>query len=300
MSLPAASVAGMKREMKVILQWVFVGVAALVVGPIAGWAVSAQLGVDGSGDATMLLGASPMVGVLGHGGAFLLAAGLGLVVTRVLGGRYGLFCAGVVLAWGAARSGRVEAVLAADPVSGVLTTLAFEGLILAAATAALAWLVCRDTQHENPAKQEKAISGETVLAIAAGLVAGGIGAWLAAQDDLKGQTIASAGVGGALGAVAARVFAHRSAGWAVVLGVCLAGVAGPLLASRVGLEMVLGGLFRGDITRSLASLVRIAPLDWAAGALMGVPIGMTWAGSLVEKHVPDGESSGKAAGAGGA
>ncbi len=277
--------------MKVILQWVLAAVALLAVGPVAGWATSAHRGIDGSAHATMLVGASPVSGVLGHLGALALAAAMGVVSARLVSGRYGLFAAGMVLAWGAARTGRVEEVLAAQPTSGVLMTLAVEGLVLAVVVAGLAWLVCRDTYQERAKDRERALSGETALGVASALVAGSVGAWLAAQDDVKGQTIAAAVVAGALGATLARVLAHRCVGWAVVLGVCLGGVVGPLLGLSASAGQVLEGLYSGGISTTAASLARIAPLDWAAGALMGAPVGMSWAASMVEKKVE--EASGK-------
>jgi len=289
----------MKRVMKVILQWVFAAIAALVVGPIAGMATAANTGLDGSPDATMLIGSSAVTGVLGHAAALALAGGFGLLTARVISGRFGLFTAGVVLTWAAARTGRVEAIISAQPDASTLTTLAVEGALLAAAAAGLAWLVCRDAHHEKHSAYEKPISGETVLALAAALVAGGIGAWLAARDDLKGQTIAAAWVAGALGATLARVLAHRSAGWVVVLGVCLCAVAGPLLASFASpsIEALRLHLYSGTINGSLPSLVRIAPLDWIAGAFMGVPVGMSWAGSMMEKRVEEASASAKPSGA---
>jgi len=284
----------MKLLMRVVLQWVFAAIAALIVGPIAGWATALNHGVDGSGDATMLVGASVATGVLGHAVALALAGGLGLVASRVLGGRYGLFTAGVVLTWAAARTGRVETILSAQPETGTVVSLMIEGGVLAAAAAALAWLICRDKEHENPAQQEKALSGETLLGLAAALVAGGLGAWLAARDDIKGQTIAAAWVAGALGATLARVLAHRTPGWSVVLGACLCGVVGPALAVSVAPEKLLIGMYSGGISSELLSLMRVAPLDWIAGVFMGVPVGMSWAGSMMEKRVAESDASGKA------
>jgi len=280
-------VGGYQAFMKVALQWITAAFAALVAGPVAGWATAAHRGVDGSAHATMLLGASPLVGVLGHLGAMLIAAAVGVATARLLNGRYGLFCAGLVLAWAAARSGRVEQVLTAQGDGGSLTTLTIEGLIVAALTAGLVFVVCRDGTYEKPSRFEKALSAESALGLSAALVAGGIGAWLAAQDDLKGQTIAAAWVAGALGAIFARVLAHRSRGWVVCLGVMLLGVVGPLMASRMGLERFLAGLYSGEASATLANLARVAPLDWAAGVLMGLPVGMTWAGSMVDQRVSD-------------
>ena len=121
------------------------------------------------------------------------------------------------------------------------------------------------------------------MSIAGALVAGGLGAWLAAREDLKGQTIGAAAVAGALGGTLARVLAPRAAGWTVVLGVCLAGVVGMALAAGAGLREMVGALYGDGVNGTLAALGRVSPLDWAAGALMGAPVGMTWAGSMVEK-----------------
>jgi hypothetical protein len=269
--------------MKLILQWVLGAVAVLVVGPIAGWAVGLHDGIDGSGAASMLLGASAVAGILGHGAALALATGMGWFAARLTSGRFGLFAAGAVLAWPAAMTGSVERLLPlVGP--GALGTLMIESVILGAGAAALAWVVCRDREHEIRRDQEKALSGETALAVAAAFVAGGLAAWLVAQDDDKGQTIFAAAIGGIAGGILARVLAHRAQGWAVVLGAMLAGVAGPVLAMQFGVERMLVGLFADDFGGSLARVGRLAPMDWVSGVLMGAPIGMTWAGSMVEKR----------------
>ena len=108
----------MTTLMRLALQWVFAAVGALAVGPVAGWLTSLHRGIDGSGEATMLVGSSVATGVLGHAGALALAVVFGVIAARAAGGRFGLFASGVVLAWGAARSGRVERVLAAELDSG--------------------------------------------------------------------------------------------------------------------------------------------------------------------------------------
>jgi len=104
----------MTARMRLALQWVFAAVGVLAVGPAAGWLTSLHRGVDGSGEATMLVGSSALTGALGHAGALALAGVFGVISARAAGGRFGLFAAGVVLAWGAARAGRVERVRAAE------------------------------------------------------------------------------------------------------------------------------------------------------------------------------------------
>ena len=269
--------------MKLILQWVLGAIAVLVVGPIAGWAASFSHGVDGSGEASMLLGSSAAAGIGGHLVALALATGMGWLAARLTSGRFGLFAAGATLAWPAAMTGSVERLLPLIG-PGALGTLMIESVILAAAVAALAWIVCRDREHEVRSEQEKAISGETALSTAAAFVAAGLAAWLAAQSDDKGQTVFAAALGGIAAGILARVLAHRAQGWTVILGAMLAGVAGPILAMQFGAERMLLGLFSDNFGGSLARLGRLAPMDWASGVLMGAPIGMTWAGSMVEKR----------------
>ena len=41
----------------------------------------------------------------------------------------------------------------------------------------------------------------------------------------------------------------------------------------------------------MLTLANPAPLDWFAGALLGAPIGMSWAGSLVHKRLADAKSA---------
>ena len=37
----------------------------------------------------------------------------------------------------------------------------------------------------------------------------------------------------------------------------------------------------------LFALARPAPLDWIAGGFIGVAIGISWAGSMIDRHVPE-------------
>jgi hypothetical protein len=58
------------------------------------------------------------------------------------------------------------------------------------------------------------------------------------------------------------------------------GVAGPVVAAV--LPGGNGGVVRASYAGTLFPLGLSMPLDWLAGAFLGIPMGLSWAGSMTE------------------
>jgi hypothetical protein len=121
---------------------------------------------------------------------------------------------------------------------------------------------------------------------AACLAAAGVVAWIFAPDSLKGQTFAAAAFAGLFGAVAMKMAARHYVTPLVVF--CVVGVlacAGPAVAAVYygSGSGIVRPVYSGAIGGVLP-LARILPLDWLAGALVGVPIGLSWGGAMTEHH----------------
>jgi hypothetical protein len=147
------------------------------------------------------------------------------------------------------------------------------------------WLIQEAARGEKkpPVVEEDGAWALRGRGLAAGVVAAGVAGWLFAPESLKGQTFAAAAAGGMFGALALKMAARTVKPLWVFVGVAVLACAGPAVAAvyygtGTGIvRPVYAGLHGGVLP-----LVRILPLDWLAGALVGVPIGLSWGGAMTE------------------
>jgi hypothetical protein len=273
--------------------------ALLAVGPLAGRLTGVLRGVDGGGEASLLVGASPSAGVLAGAGAMGLAAIMGCIGSRLIGKRMGLFCAGLVLAWAAWGTGRVDLIMGQPGMVAPLRMLGLEGAMVGAmgvlAAAAILWTPtmrsalpgARDPEHQHhhlPQEPMTLLDGTVPLAVVAAMLGAAVGVWLLAQETLKGQTFGAAAVAGVLGAGAGRMASQRiSAVW-FFLAIGALGAVSPIVASVF--HSTPEGAVRAALAGRLFVLARPLPLDMMAGAFVGVPMGLAWVGSLVDRQQP--------------
>ncbi len=280
------------------LRYLMPFLAILVVGPLAGHLTDALRGHDGGTDASLLVCSQPMSGVLAGLGAMGLALVMGLLTARLIGNRMGLFCAGLVLAWAAWGTGRVDLLLSRAGTAGApLHVLALEGLLVGLLGVIVAAAILytplmnasrpevRDPQHlhHHLAPEPMALlDSGSPMALGAAVVGSGVAVWLLAQESLKGQTFAAAVVAGIVGAGAARVASQRASALWVFLGTTILAAGGPLIASLI--HSTPEGAMHAAQAGKLFALARPLPMDLVAGAFVGIPIGLAWAGSMVDKH----------------
>ena len=273
--------------------------ALVALGPLAGLLVASLRAADGGPDATLLVCTTPAAGLLAGIGALAIAGLIAIVGARLVDARAGLFAAGIVLAWAAARSGRVDIILMHTQSSAPLVRLALEGVLVGAGSvliAIVAYAVGKPSAQTGDAPDarpplgaalagsfRRAVAGPGLLvALPVAIVAGGAGAWLIAATPMKGQTIGAAVAAGVLAGAAGRVADQRSPAQMLCLAIAILAALGPLSAFvfQRGANPV-DAAYAG----SLFALARIAPLDWVAGGLIGVPIGVSWAGSMIDKRL---------------
>jgi hypothetical protein len=132
------------------------------------------------------------------------------------------------------------------------------------------------------AVKRSVIAPGLLLALPVAIVIGGAGAWLVAMSPLKGQTIAAAIVAGIIGGAAGRIADYRIPAQSLMVAIGVLAAAGPLTAFvfKVG-----GSPVEAAYAGKMFTLSWIAPLDWIAGGLIGVPLGVSWAASLIDKRV---------------
>lgn len=278
-----------------VARWVSRGVSLAILGPVAAMAAGMVRAGDGSADTTLLTGAglvSGLVAVLSVGACVIVAGGL---AGRLADRHEAVLNAGFVLGWVAWTSGRLGEVYRLSPSAGTLARLALEGAVMAAVV--LASLVVADRLSRRSGESEGLSLGPADMARALRLKAGvpvfvvslAIGvvfAWLFARHDRPGQALGAAFLGGVgAGVFGSLVFQsvmkdekHGLPGVTatfvpVVLGLLAAGVVGP----AVGLVMPGAGSLTRDLARGvLPGWVLVSPAAWGAGALIGVPAGISF------------------------
>lgn len=265
-----------------IINWAVFGVAALIAGPLAGRLVEMASPVNGASDPTALLSSSPVVSVALYAAAFAIACVVGVVAARLTQVGVALSAAGIVLAWAAWRTERVEEVFRFGHQGGAFWTLAIEGLLMAAGGIIVGACILKASEKLSQDKHEfdGLFSGQSFAGLGAGLFAGAMAAWAIARSDAVGQTFAAAVAAGIAAAVVGRIVSVRAPLLAFVAAGSLLAFAGP----AVGAVMNSGDAVRAAYSGTLVPIARVMPIDWIAGILIGVPIGASWAAAMVHKH----------------
>jgi hypothetical protein len=197
---------------------------------------------------------------------------------------YGFFSAGLTLAWAAWGTGDIDAIVRSYQSGAPLWRLAVEGALVGALGLGACWLILKAARPETrPATvlEDDLVWATRGKAFGACLAAAGVAAWFFAPDSLKGQSFAAAAVAGMLGALAMKL-AARTAPPLIVFGVVgVLACAGPAAAAiYYGTGSGIVRPIYAGVTGSFLPLVRILPLDWLAGALVGVPIGLSWGAAM--------------------
>lgn len=278
------------------VRWTIHILALCVLGPIAGLLIASLHAPDGGPHATLLLNTQPAVGVLMGLLAFSLAAALAFLAAKLVDARAGLFAAGVVLAWAAARSGRVDVILRAQNTSSPLIMLAVEGLLVGLLGVLIAigvYAIAKPTEQlpaSEPAPFFKVLGAAArravrapgiTIALPVAVVAGAAAAWIVATSALKGQAIAAGFVAGIIGGAAGRIADVRTPGQTFMIAIGILAIVAPI--SALIFQRGVGPV-EAAYDATLFALTRVAPLDWVAGGLLGVPLGVAWAGSMIEKR----------------
>lgn len=253
-------------------------VAFAVIGPIAGLLIGSLRGTDGGTQATLLVGQSPIVGIISGLFAFGFAAMAGAAGSRAAGLNVGLGCAGLVLSWAAWLSGQLDEMVAVSRESP-MPALILEGLLVSLMLGGIVWVVRRFSSDEPDPETEVGASAIAV-ALTAGLAISATAAWVVAIEPLKGQTIGAAFVAGLVGAATARLVFLRLPGWSAVCIPAALVVLGPLAT-----QAMAGDVVDAVFERSIFRLGWLMPMDWAAGALLGIPLGLAWTDGVVQQQI---------------
>lgn len=277
-----------------IFRHILTALAVLAIGPIAG-AIAGDVRLPGGANgATALTSESPARGALLLLIALAITGATGTLAARLYGTRQGLLCAGLVGAWVAWRQGTVEGVLINARSGGPLTQLAIEGLLVGAVTVVMVWMVMRAARSRDRAASAhngrgaselpSALERLPAVAFSAALGATGamLGSYLFGVEAIKGQTVFAAFIGSVCAGAAAQFVQpegehNGGVGIGAFVGIACVAALAPVWAMWSHGSLVAEAAFAGNLTR----VANVGPVDWLAGALLGVPVGAAWAGAML-------------------
>ncbi len=262
---------------KLFIAWIPALTAAFVLGPVAGLLAAQLTDAAGGPHATLLVTQIPILGAACAAGVGLIAALAGLMGVRIGTPNVGLFSAGIVLCWAAARSGRVDEIIAVSR-SSPFHRFVLEGLLVALVALLLIETLRRFRRH-TPDEPPLLLSAR---ALGVGIVGAAFTAWLFAADAAKGQTIAAAVAAGVMGAALSRMMLVSIPPRIIAVIPVALGILSPLFAMFITEDAV-----RASFEGSLFRLGLITPLDWLAGGLIGIPIGLAWTDSIADTEPAD-------------
>lgn len=282
---------------KAVLRWVIPLAALLLLGPVAGWLTYSLRAPDGGPETSLLLSNSPVMGLLAGVGVFALAAVGGCISARMFGGAAGLFAAGLVLAWGAWGLGRIDQIVRRAGNGSTMWVLSIEGVFVGVLGVLAAVAILRAGRHGKHLEEpEPMFSRASLVALGLGALGAAAAAWIVAREPLKGQMFAAGACAGIVAAIVGHLSSARSPASVFVAAVAVLAAVSPALSTLVNLVPRASGGSSLAILPSSAQVVsavragtmlplaRPLPLDWLAGAFIGVPMGLSWAGAMVEKH----------------
>ncbi len=286
---------------KVFLRWALPLAALFVLGPAASRLVVLLHAADGSRDVSLLVNTSPVLGIAVILGVFGLALVGALPAAALVGPRSALLTAGVTFAWASWYTSPLSMLVRRADAGSLLVTLAIEGAIVALLGLGTLWLIFRlgaraDDEHdhligEGGLELRRCLTTPVGLAcIAASIAAAALVTWALAREPQRGQSIFAAFAAGiAAGGVGvwAGSFIDRDVPrGAPMLAMLVLAFAAPLVGLVVPGAEALGPSVVGD---DILGVLRLQGMDWLVGALVGVPVGLSWVRAAIdssEGHEP--------------
>lgn len=251
-------------------------------------AIQFTISPRGTTGPTLLQAQSPVAAVIAVTLGLLGATIVGAVVGRLTNALVGLFVAGAGLGALAFRFGSIEDLAFAN---GSLKLLALETLIfsvLVLLSTIVIFKVAGPLDDIDPPDDDyKPIKSIAISAAAAILVLPVV--WFFAQSALRGQTMTATWLGGMIAGLAARLLTPQTQPKLIFASACLIGAVGHMIGAFVIGSATGGGITSAFIVRTIPAVSMPLPIDYAAGALMGVSMGLGWARSFL--HTEQDETS---------
>lgn len=270
-----------------VLRWISFLLAVLVLGPVIGRLAGLPRGLDGSLRAAPIVSQNPAMGMLLAIAAVACAGVCALFIARRLGIAAGMNAAGAIFGWCAWNAGTSDAILRSAPRADTMVLLSIEAAILGAASLVLVRLLTRMSSDAASLRAPQAGKRAGVaISVVLACVMGSVCVLLIAFQPLKGQ------------AVFAAIMAAIAVGACTQLGVTESGRFVPMLVPFGALVLLStlaplaalvwhgSGLMEASRAGTLIGLGVPHGFDWLCGSFFGVPVGVAWAESMMERRHP--------------
>ena len=251
----------------------------LAAGAACSFAVPFLIAPRGSFGPSALQAESPAAAVTALVICLGLATGVGVVVGRLVNTAVGLFVVGCGLWLVRLRTGTVQDLVFADGSLGLVAVeTALWGLLVLGSTLVVFRFAGPLSDIEPPEQ------GETAWWQTLGLRGAAAGAliipavWLFARSDLKGQTLMAVVLGGLAVGLVGRLLSPTAQPRLIFATVCVFGAVGQV----IGMLMLREPLIDAFVVQSIPALCLPMPIDYAAGSLTGVAMGLGWAKSFLQ------------------
>jgi hypothetical protein len=225
-----------------------------------------------------------------------LATLLACLVGRLVNAAVGLFVLGAGVFVLDSRLATIRSVVYADADRSTLTSLALECFAMALLALMLVAVVFKvaggfhDVEPDENGERPHWLFSASALRSAACGVMVLPAVWLVAQSPLKGQALAAAITGSMVAGLAARLIAPHVQPLLIFVSPMVFGAIGHLLAAFTSQPP----LDHAYINQSLSVFARVTPMDYLAGSLLGVAMGLGWGKSFLHHEEPASVSGGVA------
>ena len=271
----------MDRELEGWRRYVVVFGGVLVAAWICYQASRFAVSPHGSIGPTMFQAQSPVVATLAMVICLAVAGAIAAVVGRLVNTTVGLFVLGAGLWALRLRLGTVEDLAFADgslvlaAVETIFWALLVLGVVIALfeISGPLPDIIPPEHDVESPVNpwDELGLKGSAAGILVLPAV------WLFARSDLRGQTLAAVVLGAMAAGLVGRMISPHAQPRLLFAAPLLFGAVGQLVAAM----MVKVPLVDAFVAQSIPAIGRPMPIDYAAGSLMGVSMGLGWAKSFL-------------------
>jgi hypothetical protein len=279
------SVTGSNARMNLARDWIVI-LAALALSMIAFLLVEPTLlSSRGTFGPTILQAQAPAASVLAMLGALVVGTFIAIGVARFFSSATALLILGIGLGWLALQLQPIQEVV----LHGSMNWLVLEGLVWSAVILTIVVLIASFTGpmvepmlDPGESAPDWAMSIEGIKMGAAGLAALPV-VWLIAQSSFKGQVLAATIFGSIAAGIVGRLVAPMVQPYLLFATVCLFGALGQWVA---GIMIPVSELEATVNAGTLPHILLPLPIDYAAGTLIGLPLGLSWGSSFLQKDDP--------------
>lgn len=272
----------MRPELEGWQRYAVVTGGVLLSGAVCAPAIRFLVAPSGSIGPTMLQAQSAFAAIVTMLLGFGLATAVGAVVGRLVNAAVGLFVVGAGLWAVRLRSGGMQDLVFGHGSLGlVIVETVLWGLLILGATHVVFRYAGPLTDIEPPppddARKDTAWTRLGLRGLASGVLVIPV-VWFVARSDLKGQTLMAVVLAGMVVGLAGRLLSPHAQPRLLFAVPCFFGAAGQI----IGMLLLHGPMIDAFVGRSIPALSLPMPIDYAAGSLTGVAMGLGWAKSFLQ------------------